>query len=969
MALKKKSSVKNKKTQRKSRQPASDSSVLENDHTLASSIPPSPLATPTAEPAQTVQPLQLTPTRDEGPRAEHDKEAMHSHSQPPLELTHTEPGTPPSRASSALPALSLAHTRLQDSSPSEIAQLPPQLRNFLSSPKSPEEIDHVINLFEANSVPFDPSSLYNRNMSSEDVENMLMKEYRARIRMHEEKMKSNGQMTMKNQDPALLKPGGVIPEVYGRNNHHHVRHASLPSFSEGMSGLGIDMGQQSPSDCLHARYESERMLTPRGVKEITSGKTTMSSSHLEFGRGLKSNENGVINEKKKRKNAKKKEKEKEKKKEKQAAAAAAAQVPKEPKGYDEGEAVVQMAVKKDAGWNAFVKEAAETYSEVDGGALFSPSAESATTYEKLVTPLGAHEEKLPAPSLVNEDGTTESKKELVHGRQVENKIVVTITSFENPVEDDLAAFAANLSYEYSIGTPTTPLSVPASPDEISNRKFGSAAGKIRTFAPFDNSGNVAGTDDHAGQEQESETSASQEGLTVIDECEEEPLEESRQAGLQIIPEARESESVKLTEEAKNPTVDSRGSPKIESGGPDSKSSECPLVVREQSTTIYRIPSELSNCRPNSDAVMALPASQDSNQPEGIHLSPARPVFLVERRDQTVVVESKYDNTPRSVALKETMSTPVPLERPSHNNCQQDRLTSVSLRRNNSWGKNRLRPSYSAQSSPEKQKPRPLPGYQHMVEIPSLSLVKPEPNLLSQSSSMNNGLNFSRPLSLPSSPVKARIGRLPQSFPLERSWTMYFSNTSEKGQHKHRLHLQSAHEYNSGLITVFNASDLEEFFGGWKALRRAIAGTKGRDIEPRGMPMQGGAGLGADLMNDDTNLHLFADGIKPMWEDKMCRKGGKFMMAGDAALMDNVFLEICLLLIGGSLHDAVPSPPGVRAKSIICGVAISRRKMTRLEIWLGGENGPDPVWVDMIYTHFSRCFPQIRLFPYKPFGRP
>lgn len=472
----------------------------------------------------------------------------------------------------------------------------------------------------------------------------------------------------------------------------------------------------------------------------------------------------------------------------------------------------------------------------------------------------------------------------MHERQVENKIVVTITSFENPVEDDLAAFAANLSYEYSIGTPTTPLSVPASPDEISNRKFGSAAGKIRTFAPFDNSGNVAGKEDQADQKQEGETSASQEGLIVIVECEEEPLEESRQAGLQIIPEARELESVKRTDEAKNPTVDSRGSPKIESSGPDSKSSEFPLVVREQSTTIYRIPSDLSNCCPNSDAVMALPASQDSNQPEDNHLSPARPVFLVERRDQTVVVESKYDNTPRSVALKKTMSTPVPLERPSHNDCQQDRLTSISLRRNNSWGKNRRRPSYSAQSSPEKQKPRPLPGYQHMVEIPSLNLVKPEPNLLSQSSSMNNGLNFSRPLSLPSSPVKAKVGPLPQSFPLERSWTMYFSDTSEKGQHKHRLHLQSAHEYNSGLVTVFNASNLEEFFGGWKALRRVIAETKGRDIEPRGMSIQGGAGLGADLMNDDTNLHLFADGIKPMWEDKMCRKGGKFMMAGDAALV-------------------------------------------------------------------------------------
>ncbi|KGB79695.2 hypothetical protein CNBG_5533 [Cryptococcus deuterogattii R265] len=958
MPLKKKSSVKNKKTQRKSRQPTSDSSVLENDYTLASSIPPSPLATPTAEPAQTVQPLQLTPARDEGPRVEHDKEAMHSYSQPPLELTPTEPGILLSRASSTLPALSLAHRRLQGSSTTEIAQLPPQLRNFLSSSKSPEEIGHVISLFEASSVPFDPSSLYNRNMSSEDVENMLMEEYRARIRLHEEKMKSNGQMTMKTQNPALLKPGSVIPEVYGRNNHHHVRHGPLPSFSEGMSGLGIDMGQQSPSDCLHAPYESERMLTPRGVKETTSEKTTMSSSHLEFGGGLK-------NERKRRKNAKKKEKEKEKKKEKQAAAAA--QVPKEPKEYDQVEAVVQMAVKKDAGWNAF-KKTTETYSEADRGALFSPSTESATTYEKLVTPLNAHEEKLPTPSPVNENGTTKPEK-LVHEHQVENKIFITITSFENPVEDDLAAFAANLSYDYSIGTPTTPRSVPAFPHEIPNRKFGSAAGKIRTFAHFDKSGNVAGTDDQADQKQEGETSASKEGLTVIEECEEEPLEESSQAGLQIIPEAQESESVKLTEEAKNQAVDSRGSPKIESSGRDSKSSEFPLVVREKPTTIYRIPSELSNCRPNSDAVIALPASQDSNQPEYNHLPPAIPVFLVERRDQPIVVEPKYDNTPRSFALKKTMSTPVPLERPSHNDCQQDRLTSVSLRRNNSWGKNGPRPSYSAQSSPEKQKPRPLPGYQHMVEIPFLSLVKPEPNLLSQSSSMHNGLNFSRPFSLPSSPLKARVGPLPQSFPLERSWTMYFSDTSERGQHKHRLHLQSAHEYNSGLVTFFNASDLEGFFGGWKALRRAIAETKGRDIEPRGMSMQGGAGLGADLMNDDTNLHLFADGIKPMWEDKMCRKGGKFMMAGDAALMDNVFLEICLLLIGGSLPDAVPSPPGARAKSIICGVAISRRKMTRLEIWLGGENGPDPVWVDMIYIHFSRCFPQIRLFPYKPFGRP
>ncbi|OWZ79922.1 hypothetical protein C365_01503 [Cryptococcus neoformans Bt85] len=966
MPLKRRGSAKNKKTQRKSRQPSSESPVLENDPTLTRNIPPNTLATPSAEPAQTVQPLELTPVRDQGHRVEHDKHAMRSHSQSSLQLTPAEPGTPPSIASSVLPALSSTHTRPhQDSSLSETTQNPLQSRNFVSSSKSPKEIDNVVNLFEPSPAPFDPTSIFNKDISSEDVENMLMDEYKARIKLHEEKMKANEQKTTKNQyDSAVLRTGGIILDDYGQNHHLHVRHGPLPPSSEEMSGLEVVPRQRNPSDRLHASYESRGILTPRGVEgETTSDKTPTSSFHLESGGDLKS-ENGVISERKKKKNAKKKEREKEKKKEKQAASA----YQEEPLGQDE-EGVLQMAVKEDVGWPA-IKGMVETFSEAAEGALFSPSVESATTYEKITTPLSAHEERLPTPPPTNEDEATRPEKELVPEQQVKNKIVITITNFENSVEDDLAAFAANLSYEYSTGTPTTPLSVPASPDEISKRKFGSTAGKIRTFAPFDDSANVVGADDQTYQKQEDETPASQEGLTVIEECDEESLEESRRKNLQTIPEARESQSARLAGEAKDPTVDSRGSSKVESTGPDRNSLRTSPMIREQPSTIYRIPSELSNSRRNSDAVIASPTSQDFNQPEGNHpSSPARPIFLVERRDQPVRVESKYDNTPRPVVLERTMSTPLPLEAPPYNDYQQDRLTSTSLRRNNSWGTGRPRQTYSAQSSPEKQKSRPLPGYQHMIEIPSFNSGRPHSNLVFQSSSMNTGLNFSKPVSLPTSPEKARMGPLPQSFPLDQSWTMYYSDTSEKGQHKHRLHLQSAHEYNSGLVTIFNASDLEEFFGGWKALRRAIAEIKGREIEPKGMSMQGGAGLGADLMNDDTNLHLFADGIKPMWEDRMCGKGGKFMMAGDAALMDNVFLDICLLLIGGSLSDTVPSPPGARAKSIICGVAISRRKMTRLEIWLGGEDGPDPVWIDKVYTHFSKCFPQIRLFPYKPFGRP
>lgn len=303
MPLKRRGSAKNKKTQRKSRQPSSESPVLENDPTLTPNIPPNTLATPSAEPAQTVQPLELTPVRDQGQRVEHDKHVMRSHSQPSLQLTRAEPGTPPSIASSALPALSFTHTRPhQDSPVSETTQPPLQSRNFVSSSKSPKEIDNVVNLFEPSPVPFDPSSIFNKDISSEDVENMLMDEYKARIKLHEEKMKANGQKTMKYQyDSAVLRPGGIILDDYGQDHHLHVRHGPLPPSSEEMSGLEVVPRQRNPSDRLHASYESRGILTPRGVEgETTSDKTPTSSFHLESGGDLKS-ENGVISERKKEK--------------------------------------------------------------------------------------------------------------------------------------------------------------------------------------------------------------------------------------------------------------------------------------------------------------------------------------------------------------------------------------------------------------------------------------------------------------------------------------------------------------------------------------------------------------------------------------------------------------------------------------------------------------------------------------------
>lgn len=119
-------------------------------------------------------------------------------------------------------------------------------------------------------------------------------------------------------------------------------------------------------------------------------------------------------------------------------------------------------------------------------------------------------------------------------------------------------------------------------------------------------------------------------------------------------------------------------------------------------------------------------------------------------------------------------------------------------------------------------------------------------------------------------------------PLDKSWTLFFSDTSDKSRHARRVStpLASANAYSSGLFTIFTASTLEDLLGGWKALRRSISVSKKRPIEEIGEAIpQGLGGLGVWAMGDDNNFHLFVKGVKPMWEDPMCAKGGKLMFAG------------------------------------------------------------------------------------------
>lgn len=82
-------------------------------------------------------------------------------------------------------------------------------------------------------------------------------------------------------------------------------------------------------------------------------------------------------------------------------------------------------------------------------------------------------------------------------------------------------------------------------------------------------------------------------------------------------------------------------------------------------------------------------------------------------------------------------------------------------------------------------------------------------------------------------------------------------------------------------------------------------------------------------------------------------------------MDALFLDIVLFLIGGSIDDDCPAPPG--SSSIISGATLSKRKInTRIEIWLGGLNAPEVEWVTRIQQLFARTF-GYKLYPYRSFS--
>ena len=154
------------------------------------------------------------------------------------------------------------------------------------------------------------------------------------------------------------------------------------------------------------------------------------------------------------------------------------------------------------------------------------------------------------------------------------------------------------------------------------------------------------------------------------------------------------------------------------------------------------------------------------------------------------------------------------------------------------------------------------------------------------------VHHSSPLLEPIQPVFIDVDGVP--LPLGRSWTLCHSMTGASTQSPtpsilHGLNgpspplgRQAAEDYSHGLFKLFTARTIQDLFGTWKALRRKIAARRGRYIEPmEDPPLPGLRGLGIAHLPDDTNFHFFLEHVKPMWEDEVCKRGGKIMITGNA----------------------------------------------------------------------------------------
>jgi len=235
-------------------------------------------------------------------------------------------------------------------------------------------------------------------------------------------------------------------------------------------------------------------------------------------------------------------------------------------------------------------------------------------------------------------------------------------------------------------------------------------------------------------------------------------------------------------------------------------------------------------------------------------------------------------------------------------------------------------------------------------------------------------------------TRVKDGKYPTNLPLERAWTLYFSDTSATTKRSSTHGATGVQQYSSTISPLFTISDVPTLCGSLKALS-SIYGTAGPG---RGARRNTGGGshpqpeeawsLGLAKMKQGMNFHFFRDGVEPVWEDKWNASGGRLTISPPPALLDALFLRLLLLLAGASLdHTALllskdssynpPPPPtpgstrggkppiiGQGEGNVVGLVASRRNRGDRIEIWIAGRKVGEPPaadWIDRLKEALAR----------------
>ncbi|KAG9403536.1 hypothetical protein AC1031_006176 [Aphanomyces cochlioides] len=130
-------------------------------------------------------------------------------------------------------------------------------------------------------------------------------------------------------------------------------------------------------------------------------------------------------------------------------------------------------------------------------------------------------------------------------------------------------------------------------------------------------------------------------------------------------------------------------------------------------------------------------------------------------------------------------------------------------------------------------------------------------------------------------------------PLQHRWVLWYDNPKKKLPNE---------SWEENLKTVYTFDTVEDF---WCMFNNILPPTK---------------------LASGSNYHLFKQGIRPMWEDPINAKGGKWVLTNSRqrrARLDDAWMHTMLALIGECLED----------DDDLCGAVVSVRKaQDRIAVW-------------------------------------